>query len=490
MSVLETKAAKPAVDLKALAHQSMVDNGFLPDLPAEAAREVAALDGHVPAKDDVRDLRALPWSSIDNRESRDLDQIEVVEQLPGGDVRVMIGIADVDWLMPPGSALDAHAAHNTCSVYTGVDVFPMLPERLSCDLTSLNFDADRLAIVIELVVDQGGTIKDGDVYRALVRNRAKLAYEDVSAWLSGGAIPPGVTEVPGLERQLRIQNDVAQLLQALRFRHGALDLETIEARPVTVNGKIVSLAVTEKSHARELIEDFMIAANGAMARFFDTKKRSSIRRVVKSPERWLRIVALAKTHGATLPDEPDARALSEFLHDRKTKEKERFADLSLAVVKLMGPGEYALERASGVHTGHFGLATQDYTHSTAPNRRYADLVTQRLLKAALTGARSPYSDEELATLATRCTAKENDARKVERTMRKVFAAMLLSDRIGDEFDAIVTGATPNGTFVRLISPPAEGRIVRGEQGLDVGDELKVRLVATEPRKGFIDFARA
>ena len=468
----------------------MRQNGFVTILTPEAAREREALhDRSIQPGDSVRDMRGLLWSSIDNSESRDLDQIEVIEQLPGGDVRVMVGVADVDALLPQGSALDQHAGENTCSVYSGVSVFPMLPERLSTDLTSLNFGVDRLAIVIDMVVAGDGTIKAGDVYRAVVHNRAKLAYDDVSDWLGGGAMLPGIAAIAGMDQQLRVQYEVAQKLQKLRFEHGALDLETIEARPIAVDGKIVDIALTEKTHARELIEDFMIAANGTMARFLEAKGRSSIRRVVKSPERWTRIVALAETYGVKLPAEPDAPSLGHFLAEQKAKDHERFVDLSLAVVKLMGPGEYALERAGVAHTGHFGLATQDYTHSTAPNRRFADLVTQRLLKAALRGAPPPYSDEELAIIAARCTQKENDARKVERFMRKVGAALLLTGRIGDEFDAVVTGANPKGTFVRLLAPPAEGRVIRNEQGLDVGDKLRVKLVATEPKKGFLDFVR-
>jgi exoribonuclease-2 len=340
--------------------------------------------------------------------------------------------------------------------------------------------------VIEIVVGEDGAVKGGDVYRALVKNHAKLAYEDVGAFLAGKARCPA----PALEEQLRMQAEVAERLQSLRYARGALDLETIEARPITKDGKIVDLQVVEKSRSRELIEDFMIAANGEMARFLERHSSSTIRRVVRSPERWQRIVDLAKSLGDELPKEPSAAALARFLRARKEKDHAAFADLSLAVVKLMGPGEYALERAGATHTGHFGLAVQDYTHSTAPNRRFADLVTQRLLKAKLRGRPPAYTDDELAQIAARCTEKENAARKVERFMRKVAAALLLSERIGHVFDAIVTGVSPKGTFVRLEAPPtAEGRVVRGEEGLDVGDVIKVRLIAAEPRKGFIDFAR-
>jgi exoribonuclease-2 len=477
------------LNFAAVAHQAMVENGFSPDFPKDAAREAETAR---PSKaDDIVDLRHLLWSSIDNTESRDLDQIEVMEELPGGDVRVLVGIADVDALLPKGSALDRHAADNTASVYTGVAIFPMLPERLSTDLTSLNYAEDRLAVVIGMTVGPDGHVKEADVRRAIVRNKAKLTYDEVGAWFDGGPIPQRVASVVGMDRQLYAQNDVARALRKLRYERGALDLETIEARPVTENGKIVDLKVTEKSKSRELIEDFMIGANGAMARFLETRGRSTIRRVVKSPERWQRIVALAATYGDALPAEPNGHALADFLADRKAKDHAAFADLSLAVVKLMGPGEYALERAGAAHTGHFGLALLDYTHSTAPNRRFADLVTQRLLKASLADKPPPYAEEELARIANRCTLKENSARKVERFMRKVAAAELLSSRHGEVFDAIVTGVTPKGVFVRLYAPPtAEGRVVKGEQGMDVGDRVRVKLVATEPRLGFIDFVRA
>ena len=477
-------------DLVAGAHQAMLDNGFSPEFPWDARAELDRLQADAPHSRDVRDLRGLTWSSIDNSESRDLDQIEASERLPGGEVRVLVGIADVDWLVRRGSALDAHAAANTSSVYTGVTVFPMLPALLSEDRTSLNEGEDRPAIVVEMRVRPDGAIADADVYRALVHNRAQLAYDEVGAWLEGtGPAPAKVTASPKLEDQLRMQDTIAQALKKRRYERGALDLETLEARPVLENGKIVRLELTKKSRARDLIEDFMIAANGAMARFLEKKGVSSIRRVVKAPERWQRLVTLAEGLGESLPPAPSSVALSEFMAKRKAASPDAFADLSLAVVKLMGPGEYALERAFHPHDGHFGLAMQDYTHSTAPNRRFADLVTQRLLKAALDGSAPPYSDDELAVIALRCTDKENDARKVERTTRKQAAALLLSDHLGEEFASVVTGVTPKGSFVRLIDPPAEGRVVKGYEGLDVGDHVRVKLVAAEPSKGFIDFVR-
>jgi VacB/RNase II family 3'-5' exoribonuclease len=478
-------------DLAEGARLAMLDAGFLPELPPAAQREAERLRPASPGGPGVRDLRSLLWSSIDNDDSRDLDQIEVAERLPHDHVRVRVGIADVDALVHRGSAIDEYAGRNTCTVYTGARIFPMLPESLSTDHTSLGEAVDRLAIVVEMDVDPAGVVHRSDVYPAAVRNHAKLAYDGVGAWLEGGATAPKkVAASAALQDQLRLQDIAAQGLKKLRHEHGALDLETIEARAVVREGAVTGIELTKKSRARALIEDFMIAANGAMARFLDGQGVASIRRVVKAPERWQRIVALARASGEDLPAEPSSRALAEFLDRRRRSAPDTFADLSLSVVKLMGPGEYALERPGEPHDGHFGLAVTDYTHSTAPNRRFADLITQRLVKAVLRRATCPYSDDELVKIAAHCTQKENDARKVERTTRKQAAAVFLSHRIGHEFDAIVTGAADKGTFVRLIDPPAEGRLVRGEAGLDVGDHVRVRLVATEPRRGFIDFARA
>jgi VacB/RNase II family 3'-5' exoribonuclease len=479
-------------DLEQGARQAMRDAQFLPEIPAAAMAEAAKLRPAPPDAPGARDLRALPWSSIDNDDSRDLDQIEVAESLPGGHVRVRVGIADVDALVHRGSALDAYAAHNTCTIYTGPKVFPMLPESLSTDHTSLGEGVDRLAIVVEMDVDGEGNVVKADVYRAAVKNHAKLAYDGVGGWLEGsGPAPAKVQASHVIQEQLRLQDAAAQCLKKVRYARGALDLETIEARAVVnKEGAVTSIELTKKSRARALIEDFMIAANGAMARFLDDRHLSSIRRVVKAPERWARIVALARQSGEILPPEPSSKALAHFLDRRKAASPDTFADLSVSVVKLMGPGEYVLERPGEPHDGHFGLAVTDYTHSTAPNRRYADLVTQRLVKAALAGAPPPYTDAELAAIASRSTLMENSERKVERTTRKQAAAVYLADRIGQEFDSIVTGAADKGTFVRLVDPPAEGRIIRGETGLDVGDHVRVRLVATEPSKGFIDFVRA
>ncbi|HET9454455.1 MAG TPA: RNB domain-containing ribonuclease, partial [Gemmatimonadaceae bacterium] len=479
--------------LRLAAEAAMRDHGFVPEFPPEVVQQAATVDD--PSDDALppgsRDLRALPWTSIDNRESRDLDQVEVAEELPDGSIRLYIGIADVNALVPRGTPADDHAATNTTSVYTGVVVFPMLPERLSTDLSSLNPNEDRLAVVTQFDVDDEGNISGADVYRALVHNHAKLTYTGVGAWLEGhGPVPAPLAASPVLRDQVRLQDAAAARLREARKRAGALDFESVEARPVVANGKVVDLQVTARNRARDLIEDFMVAANRAVAAYLMEHGSPSLRRVVREPKRWDRIVAIADEHGVTLPAAPDSVALSEFLAARREADPENFAELSLAIVKLLGPGVYVLERRLGERRemGHFGLAVADYVHSTAPNRRFPDLVTQRLLYAVERKSGSPYTDEELIAIAERCTERADAARKVERTMRKVAGAAMLADRVGDSFAAVVTGASRKGTYVRLVSPPVEGRVVRGEQGLDVGDTVRVTLVGTDVAKGFVDFA--
>ncbi len=473
-------------DLRAIARRVMLERGLWPDFPPAALAEVAALRGAA-NEGGVRDLRAEPWLSIDNDDSRDLDQLSVAHALDGGRTRVLVAVADVDALVAHGSAVDGYAAHNTTSVYTPAGVFPMLPLRLSTDLTSLNEDADRLALVVEIVIAADGTPAGADVYRALVRNRAKLAYRAVAAWLDGaGPAPPRVEGV--IAEQLRRQDAVAQALRAVRHVHGALGLETPQARAVFEDGTLVDLVPEEKDRAKALIEDLMIAANGVTARFLAAKGLPSLRRVLRSPERWERIVAFAGELGTTLPDDPDAAALNAFLLVRQAADPLRFPDLSLTVVKLLGSGEYAVERP-GRTEGHFALAVRDYTHATAPNRRFPDLLTQRLLKAALAGAGAPYDGVDLDGLARHCTEQEDAVRRVERQVHKSGAALLLARRVGERFDGLVTGAGPKGTWVRILAPPVEGKVVRGERGLDVGDRVRVELVHTDVERGYIDFAR-
>jgi VacB/RNase II family 3'-5' exoribonuclease len=479
------------LDLQATAKQVMLAHGFEPDFPPEVPRQLAELKGHPPQvapSADIRDLRNLLWSSIDNDTSRDLDQIEVAERLPDGNIKVLIAIADVDAFVPKHTPIDEHASQQTTSVYTGVRIFPMLPEELSTGATSLLENGDKLSIVIEFTVDAAGSVISSNVYRAVVRNKAQLAYNAVGAWLEGtGPAPAKVAASSELQAQLKLQDQAAQALKNQRYQNGALNLETSEMHPVILNQEIVDVVKQEKNRATELIEDFMIAANGVVARMLE--KVSSLRRIVKTPERWDRIVQLANARGGNLPPDPDSKALNVFLLKRKAADPDHFADVSLAVIKLIGPGEYVLERPGDPVQGHFGLAVQDYTHSTAPNRRFPDMVTQRLIKAMLAGQSAPYSDGELTAIASNCTLKEDAARKVEREMSKRLAAVAMSHRIGETFDALVTGATPKGTFVRVMQPHVEGLLVQG-QGLDVGDKLRVKLIRTDVQRGYIDFARA
>jgi exoribonuclease-2 len=437
------------------------------------------------------DLRGLLWSSIDNDISKDLDQIEYAESLPDGRIRVLVGIADVDGTVKRGTPLDDHAAAETTSVYTGVRTFPMLPVELSEGITSLNENEDRAAVVTEFCVDAQGVASDGAIYRALVRNKAQLAYNAVGAWLEGtGAAPEKVAASKELAAQIRLQDTAAQRMLGARFQHGALDLETIETRPVMLAGEAIDLATQAKNRATSLIEEFMVAANGVMARFLDAAKVASIRRIVRVPKRWDRIVQLANGLGTSMPAEPDSKALNQFLLSQRTSDPIHFPDLSLTVIKLMGPGEYVMVKPGEESPGHFGLAAQDYTHSTAPNRRFPDVVTQRLLKAVKTGVNSPYSAGDLGQIAARCTLMEDAARKVEREMQKRIAAVVLHPRIGQSFAGIVTGVNQHGTFARALEPHVEGMVVRGGKGLDVGDRVTVKLVGTNPDRGFIDFAVA
>ena len=474
-------------DLQAAAHEEMLGNGFHPDFPPQIQTQIASIRAAAPAVPGpaVKDLRSLLWSSIDNDTSRDLDQIEYAERQPDGTTRVLIGIAYVDGSVQKGSPIDLHAAAECVSVYTGVETFPMLPEELSTGLTSLNENVDRASVVIEISVTADGIVQSGQAYRALVRNRAQLTYSGVGPWLENGSAPPKVAASADLQQQLKLQDDVAQRMRAARFTSGALSIDSIETTPSIANGQVTGLQMMLKNRATELIEDFMIGANEVIARLLSSRNVASIRRVVKTPERWPRIVELAAALGEKLPEAPDSAALNNFLMKRKAADPVHAPDLSLSIVKLMGPGEYVVERPGDPPQGHFGLAVHDYTHATAPNRRFADLVTQRLIKA---GA-AAYGAAELDVIARNCTLREDAARKVERMMKKRIAAVVLSNRIGEVFNGVVTGVTPKGTFVRILNPPAEGRVVRGEQGLDVGDQVQVKLLETDAQRGFIDFGR-
>lgn len=481
----------PSFDLRAVAEHAMREAGFEPTFSLDAQAEAARLEAKPPPfPQELVDLRHLLWSSVDNVSSRDLDQLEVAERLPDGDILLRVGIAEVDWLAPEGSGIDRHAALNTTTLYTGVALFPMLPEILSTNLTSLLGEQDRVALVVELRVNPDGTLQSKQVVRALVRSAARLSYESIGPWLEGRApLPEEVAAVPGLEEQLRLQDETMARFLALRLRQGALNFETIEATPVTKDGKVVGLQVTQKNRARLLIESFMVAVNTAVAEFLCEQGQVAIQRVVRVPARWPRIVEIARSFRDNLPETPDASALSAFLERRRTADPKRFAELSLSVVKLLGPGEYVVVHGGIRSEGHFGLAVQGYTHSTAPNRRYVDLLIQRLVKAALAGAPPPYTPEELSYLAARCTERARAADKVERRVRKSASAIFLRPRLGEHFTAVVTGAKSGKVYVRLLDPPVEGRIVRGERGLDVGDEVTVKLVNADPSSGYIDFIR-
>jgi ribonuclease R len=480
-----------------LARRAMLERGLIPDFSAAVLAEVdrirapAGVNGESAGDSSaIRDLTDLLWASIDNDDSRDLDQLTVAEALPGGNVKVRVAVADVDALVKNGSAIDGHARHNTTSVYTAARDFPMLPEKLSTDLTSLGFDEVRLAVVIEMAVGADGSMNGSDIYRARVRNHAKLAYKSVAAWLEGnGSVPAGIAAVTGLAENLRLQDRVAQGLRGLRHVHGALSLETTEAKPIFDGDQIRDLEIEQQNRAMEIIEDFMIAANGVTARYLQARAFPSIRRVVRTPKRWDRIVALVREHGSKLPENPDSAALDAFLVRQKAADPLRFPDLSLAVVKLLGRGEYVAKRPGDAAPGHFGLAVRDYAHSTAPNRRYADLIEQRLLKAAIAGRAAPYPYAELDVLATHLTEEEDAADKVERQVGKSAAALLLESRIGEQFDAIVTGASDKGTWARLLAIPVDGRVARGFDGADVGDRIRVRLTSVDVERGYIDFEK-
>jgi VacB/RNase II family 3'-5' exoribonuclease len=478
-------------DLQRIAHRAMLDRGLVPEFSAAEMAEARGLDPGVgPADPQIRDLRGLLWASIDNDDSRDLDQLTVAQAISPTETRILVAIADVDAKVKRGSALDHHARTNTTSVYTDARIFPMLPELLSTDLTSLNEGQERLALVVDMVVDGDGQVSKGELTRAVVVNRAKLAYNAVAAWLEGKSDPPAkLAAVAGLAENLRLQDRVAQALRKRRHQNGALELETLEPRAVFQGDAVSDLRLEQQNRAKQLIEDFMVAANVTTARFLEKKGFPSVRRVLRSPERWERIVELAGTHGAKLPGEPDARALEDFLAERRRADPDHFPDLSLAVVKLLGRGEYALETPGQRATEHFGLAVRDYTHSTAPNRRFPDLLTQRLVKAALANQPPPYPPGDLAALALHCTVAEDAAAKVERQVRKSAAALLLHARIGETFEGFVTGASVKGTWVRVLRPPVEGRVVRGFEGLDVGDRVTVKLENTDVERGFIDFSR-
>jgi VacB/RNase II family 3'-5' exoribonuclease len=481
-------------DLAASASAEMIREGFQPDFPIGSEQQVEEIraDGHAARTEaNVHDLRSLFWSSIDNDTSRDLDQIEVAERVDGG-IRVRVGVADVSASVLKNTPIDEHAAEQTQTVYTAVRNFPMLPNELSTDLTSLNENEDRAAMVVEFVVDAQGVVGQTSIYRAAVRNKAQLAYSKIGPWLEGTGAPDAkVAASVDLQAQLKLQDEAAVALRAERVRQGALEFNRVEADPVVIDGQVHEIRTSQHNRATDLIEEFMIAVNGTMARTLREAKRSCIRRVVRSPKRWDRIVELVGRHGTKLPSRPDSGALNAFLQAQRTSDPIHYPDLALAVIKLMGPGEYVLTKGDEAEPlGHFGLAAEDYAHSTAPNRRFADLVTQRVVKAMLDNEPAPYTDDELGAIAQRCNLQEAAARKVERAMEKRVAAVALAGSVGKTFHGVITGSGDKGVYVRVFHPPVEGKVIRDEQGLDVGDTVDVTLLHTDPQHAFIDFGRA
>jgi exoribonuclease-2 len=479
-------------ELARLAADAMRERGLQPEFSKDVQGQAAAIDAPGDeAGDGIADLTALLWCSIDNDDSRDLDQLTVSDPLADGGVRIRVAIADVDVLVAKDTPIDQHARTNTTSVYTGARIFPMLPEKLSTDFTSLNPGESRLAVVTEMQFASDGALVLSRIHRARVFNHAQLAYDSVAAWIDGdGPLPDAAAAVPGLDEQLRTQDAVAQQLRARRREQGALEFQTLQPKAVFgADEQVVAIRQQVQNRARQLIEEFMIATNGVTATFLTGKKRASLRRVVRSPERWARIVEVAAEHGAVLPAEPDSLALEKFLATQRRRDPLRFPDLSLVIVKLMGSGEYVVQAPGREPVGHFGLAVRDYSHSTAPNRRFPDLITQRLLKAALRDAKPPYANAELDHLAAHCTQQEDAANKVERQMRKSEAALLLERHIGRSFDAVVTGVAKGNRWVRIFEPPAEG-LLRSRLDVRVGHKLRVRLVSTDVERGFIDFEAA
>lgn len=475
-------------ELAELAVIAMRERGLEPEFSSAVKRQLEEIDG--PSEEDgagIIDMTGLLWCSIDNDDSRDLDQLTASEVLDDGSVRILVAIADVDTLVAKDTPIDRHAQINTTSVYTSARIFPMLPEKLSTDLTSLNPNQVRVATVTDMVFKPDGTLARSHITRAKVHNKAKLAYDAVSAWIEGdGPLPEAADIVPGMDEQLRTQDSVAQQLRANRREQGALDFQTFQPRAEFEGDQVVAIKQQAQNRARQLIEEFMVATNGVTARFLAGKRRAAIRRVVRSPERWARIAQVAAERGWELPLDPDSKALEQFLAAERKRDPLRFPDLSLVIVKLMGRGEYVVERPGGPNIGHFGLAVRDYSHSTAPNRRYPDLIASRLIKAALADVKSPYSDMELEFLANRCTQQEDAANKVERQLRKSEAAMLLEDHIGQEFDGVVTGESKGNTWVRIFDPPAEGKLLPSRD-VQVGDKVRTKLMSTNVERGFIDF---
>ena len=478
-------------DIARIATNAMVERGLEPEFSPAVLKQLDKIN--LPGQDldpNIFDLTDLLWCSLDNDDSRDLDQLTVAEELHNGLIKIFVAIADVDSVVKKDTPIDEHAKMNAASIYTSARIFPMLPEKLSTDLTSLNPDEDRLAIVVEMVIDKEGYVTAPQVYRARVRNKAKLAYDAISDWIDGKIPPPeALGKVKGMAEQLQIQDKTAQIIRKRRRAQGSLELEIFEPKAIFDGERVVGIAQQVQNRGRQLIEEFMIATNECTAKFLAAQGHSSLRRVVRSPEKWMRIVEEAKKYGESLPAQPNSKALSLFLARQHKADPVRFPDLSLVIVKLMGSGEYVVERPNAEPVGHFGLAVRDYTHSTAPNRRYPDLITLRMIKSALQQKNPAYGNDELELLAEHCSNQEDAARKVERRVRKSEAALVLSTHINQTFDAIVTGKSITATWVRIFDIPVEGLLSDGVDDLEVGRKIRVRLISTNVEKGFIDFCR-
>lgn len=485
------QTSDPSINLTELAKRSMLERHLLPNFPQAALKEVEQIkEAARPSSEEVKDMRHFLWFSLDNDDSRDLDQLTFAEEIDDTRFKMYIAIADVDSLVKKDSAIDSYAQHNTTSVYTPTKIFPMLPEKLSTNLTSLNENENRMAIIMEVEIDREGAVKNYILYRGYVNNKAKLAYNSVSAWLDGlGPIPELIKKIPDLQNQIRLQDRIATILRQYRHQKGALTLQTIEPQAIFDGNTIIDVKTTVKNRGRNLIEDFMISANQATANFLKDHRQPSLRRIVRTPKNWNRIIEIAGEYGINLPKDPDAIALDKFLKQRYLLDPVHFPDLSLTIIKLLGKGEYVVEYPDELPIGHFSLAVKDYTHSTAPNRRFPDLITQRLIKATLAHQSSPYTNGELEKLAQQCTEKEDEAEKVERKMKKSAACLLLSSKINQEFDALVTGSSSKGTWVRILIPPVDGKLIQGFQHVAVGDKIRVRLIHVDVLEGFIDFIR-
>jgi len=480
---------KHRFNLAMIAVHAVTNRGLRAEISEQAMNQVESIrEPKIDIKGNVRDQRHLLWCSIDNNDSMDLDQLTVSFKDNAQQVHILVAIADVDSLVKKNSAIDEQAQANTTTVYTSARVFSMLPEKLSHGFTSLNPGEDRMALVCEMTFDAQGQLQDTDIYQSCVHNHCKLAYDAVSDWLEGkGKLPLVAQNVPGIDEQLKAQDALAQKLKHLRHLQGSLEFETFQPIAQFDGEELTGLVLQPQNRARQLIEEFMIAANGCTSRFLAAHQGASLRRVVRSPEKWMRIVDLAHHYGTTLPSEPNSKALELFLANQRKKDPLRFPDLSLIIVKLMGRGEYLVERHDQEAIGHFGLAVKDYTHSTAPNRRYPDLITLRQIKAILNHEPSPYSLRELEDLAQHCSRQEDAAQKAERQMRKSDAAMLLSSRVGQYFDGLITGVNDKGSWVRIFAPPAEGRLIGELPLIRIGQKVRVKLISTNVEKVIIDF---